>query len=435
MRRPGPLAVSALYLAFSFALLLFTSARLPEESRFLLFENPGVPSLWSPGLLESLTWLCPLAGALILALADLIFRGGRSRTAGMMVTAASLVALSFGLAFLLNSREVLPLAWPGMIAVALLWLLNLDRDYSDGTVWKWEVFFAGLIGLATLAFIPFALMLGQPTIPRVFHHSLAMVVTHGIGLLLLYYAFLLRLSPESKTNGILPLLGLCGRVITAVFRSGSVHGDTSMTIASVNNSLTDLLRDMMAGTLRTIMYTDIRQSTETIERLGDLDAYHLFQRSWDLSCEELRHRNATSPKDVGDGLITTFDSPTEAVSAARGILQAHEEYNTSAREEERLHLKIGLHTGEILLHQGWDPRGRDSHVAARVVSASDPGCITVTRQTFDALSEKGVRLEGEWREGVALKGFLEKWDLLFLSPLAVIDPSREAPGKERESRF
>lgn len=417
MNRVAPVAVCVVYLAVSFALLLGTSSHLPADPRLYLLDGPG--AVWlapTSAAARGLRWLVPMGGALVLLLGELLFRGGRRRTGGMFVAVVALLAIVFWSAYVWNSREVLSLAWPALISVALLWLFFLDRDYRGGRAWKWELFFAALIGLATLAFIPFALGLGIPSAPRAFQHALGMVATHGVGLLLLYYAFLRRMSPASESGGILPLLGLCGRVITAVFRSGSVHGDTSMAIASVNNSLTDILRDMMAGNRRTIMYTDIRQSTETIERLGNIDAYQLFVRSWELTCAQLRDGHATTPKDVGDGLISTFDSPVEAVKTAMAILAEHARYNGGVREEERLQLKIGLHTGEVLLHHGWDPRGRDSHVAARVVAACQPDCLLMTKSTYDAVTESGLQLRGEWSRGNTLKGFSGTWDLFQSCP-------------------
>jgi class 3 adenylate cyclase len=134
-------------------------------------------------------------------------------------------------------------------------------------------------------------------------------------------------------------------------------------------------------------------------------------KSWNVSRSALRRWNATTPKDLGDGLITTFPKAADAIFAAGAILQAHNENNARVGPEERVELKIGLHTGSVLLHYGWDPRGRDSHLAQRVVASAEAGTILMTRGTLEAAAAEGLSLTGEWRRGVKLKGITEPVDL------------------------
>jgi class 3 adenylate cyclase len=319
-----------------------------------------------------------------------------------------------------------------MLGVSLVWVGGLDRSYRSGQTWKWELFFAVLFTLAILAFIPYALMLALPTDPEHFRFLLATVVTHGVGLLLCLFALLKRLSPSEQTPGLMQVLGLCARVVAGIFRSSSQHGDMSMTIATVSNSLTDLLAEMMVGRERTIMYTDIRSSTEIVERLGTVDSYRLFMKSWNVSRAALRRWNATTPKDLGDGLITTFSGACDAIYAAGAILRAHELHNSRSGPDERIELKIGLHTGSVLLHYGWDPRGRDSHLAQRVVASAEPGAILMTRGTADAAAADGLSLQGEWRRGVTLKGIAEPVDLYEVTVEAIAGAAADRGVKLEE---
>jgi class 3 adenylate cyclase len=410
--------VAPLYVAASFALIGWAVTGIPDVAVYKISADR--PALWAGETFWRVGVLgLPLAGGFVLAAVDIFFRKEARRTLGMMIATVLLVACGMWAGFTWNSRGILSVAWPGMLGVSLVWVGGLDRSYRSGQTWKWELFFSALFILAILAFIPYALMLGLPTGPGHYRFLLATVVTHGVGLLLCLFVLLKRLSPKEQTPGLMQVLGLCFRVIGAIFKSSSQHGDMSMTIATVSNSLSDLLAEMMVGRERTIMYTDIRSSTEIVERLGTVDSYRLFMKSWNVSRSALRRWNATTPKDLGDGLITTFSSARDAIFAAGAILRAHEEHNRRTGPEERIELKIGLHTGSVLLHYGWDPRGRDSHLAQRVVASADAGTILMTRGTMEAASADGLTVAGEWRRGVQLKGIADPVDLFGVSPEAI----------------
>ena len=411
-------AVAPAYVALSYALIGFAGHKLPVDPMYMIFGEKG--ALWQePGYFRSTVIVLPILAGVTTAVFDFLFRREGARTFGMIMAAVILIGFGFWEGFQWNSRALLSVAWPGMLAVVLMWVKDVDLSYRSGQTWKWELFFACLFTLATIAFIPYALALGVPREPDAYRFMLATVVTHGVGLLLCILVFLQRLSPKESRAGLMKIMGLCARVITTMFKSSRLHGDISMTIATVSNSLSDLLAEMMVGTRRTIMYTDIRSSTEMVERLGTIDSYRLFMKSWNMSCAILRVWNGTTPKDLGDGLISTFKSPVDAIKAAGSILEAHNKHNAGAGADEEIQLKIGLHTGNVLLHYGWDPRGHDSHLAQRVVSNAEPGTILVTRATWEEAAACGVELQGEWRHQVNLKGISEPVDL-FVVPIETI---------------
>ena len=82
-------------------------------------------------------------------------------------------------------------------------------------------------------------------------------------------------------------------------------------------------------------------------------------------------------KEMGDGLILTFDTITNAV---RCCLQFQEK----AKSIEHLSLRIGIHLGEIMEKEG-DIIGDDVNVAARIEPFSAPGGIAISNKVNDAL--------------------------------------------------
>ena len=87
-------------------------------------------------------------------------------------------------------------------------------------------------------------------------------------------------------------------------------------------------------------------------------------------------------KEVGDGLILTFDTITNAVQCCLKIQE-------KAKDIENLSLRIGIHLGEILEKEN-DVIGDDVNVAARIEPFSAPGGIAISNKVHDAI----IREEG-----------------------------------------
>jgi len=82
-------------------------------------------------------------------------------------------------------------------------------------------------------------------------------------------------------------------------------------------------------------------------------------------------------KEVGDGLILTFDTITNAVNCCIEI-------QDKARSIENLSLRIGIHLGEIIEKEN-DIIGDDVNVTARIEPFSAPGGIAISNKVHDAI--------------------------------------------------
>jgi len=87
-------------------------------------------------------------------------------------------------------------------------------------------------------------------------------------------------------------------------------------------------------------------------------------------------------KEMGDGLILTFDTITNAVQCCLKIQE-------KAKAIENLSLRIGIHLGEILEKEN-DIIGDDVNVAARIEPFSASGGIAISNKVHDAI----IREEG-----------------------------------------
>lgn len=145
--------------------------------------------------------------------------------------------------------------------------------------------------------------------------------------------------------------------------------------------------------LATVLFTDIVDSTATLERVGDAAWRDVLARYNEVLQFELDTYRGREVKQTGDGSIVLFDGPARAVECAASI----------ARRVRAVGLEIrcGLHTGEVELVPG-DVRGVAVHLASRVMSLAGPGEVLISGVTRDLLAGSGLLFESRGRH--ELKG-------------------------------
>jgi len=136
--------------------------------------------------------------------------------------------------------------------------------------------------------------------------------------------------------------------------------------------------------LATVLFTDIVDSTATMQRVGDAawrDLLHTHNR---LLRDQLNAFRGREVATTGDGFLAVFDGATRAVRC--GIAMGR-----SARSVG-LEIRVGIHTGEVEF-VGDNARGVAVHAAARVMSFAGAGEVFVSSTTNDLLEGSGLTLE------------------------------------------
>ena len=133
-------------------------------------------------------------------------------------------------------------------------------------------------------------------------------------------------------------------------------------------------------TLATVLFTDIVDSTATLERLGDAAWRDLLVRHNTRLRDELNTYRGREVTTTGDGFLAVFDGATRAVRC--GVAMAR------AARDIGLPIRVGVHTGEVEF-VGGNVRGVAVHTAARVMSLAGPDEVYVSATTSDLLEGPG----------------------------------------------
>jgi len=133
--------------------------------------------------------------------------------------------------------------------------------------------------------------------------------------------------------------------------------------------------------LATIVFSDIVDSTATLEGIGD-GAWTALLRDHNERIrrviDRFRGREVTT---LGDGFLALFDGAARAVQAAAAMAPVVAEIG--------LRIRVGIHTGEVEL-AGGQARGIAVHAAARVAALAGPGEVLVSATTRDLLDGSGL---------------------------------------------
>jgi class 3 adenylate cyclase len=153
--------------------------------------------------------------------------------------------------------------------------------------------------------------------------------------------------------------------------------------------------------IRTILFTDIVESTTLTQTLGDEAAMALLDVHNTIVRNALSDLGGREVKHTGDGIMASFVSTAGAVRCAIQIqreLARHEE----AHPERPLKVRVGAAAGEPV-EQHHDLFGSTVQLAARLCSHAEPEQILVSNAIAELCIGKGLLFEdlGE----VALKGF------------------------------
>ena len=134
------------------------------------------------------------------------------------------------------------------------------------------------------------------------------------------------------------------------------------------------------------MFTDVVGYTLLGQRNESL-SLSLLEDQRKLIRTSLNHHNGREVKTIGDAFLIEFPSALDSVKCAYDIQRTARELNISLTEDKRVHLRIGIHLGDVVESEG-DISGDAVNVASRIGPFAENGGISLSRQVYDQVQNK-----------------------------------------------
>lgn len=174
------------------------------------------------------------------------------------------------------------------------------------------------------------------------------------------------------------------------------------------------MRDAGAPQVRTLLLTDLVDSTHLVERLGDAAAAALF-RAHDRLVLELQQRWRGRLIDRSDGLLLLFERPIDGLAFALDYARGLRDLGREMQLSQPLQARAGLHVGEVLVwenspeavRQGaksLEVEGLAKPLAGRLMALARPGQILLSA-TAEPLAHRAARELGERGELLVWKSY------------------------------
>ena len=131
--------------------------------------------------------------------------------------------------------------------------------------------------------------------------------------------------------------------------------------------------------LAAIMFTDIVGYTALMGN-DEQKAFELLNKNRLIQKPIIEVFNGRFIKELGDGILASFNTVSDAVNAAIKIQEA-------CAAAKDFQLRIGIHLGEVVFEND-DVFGDGVNIASRIQAIAKPGCIYVSEQVQNNISNK-----------------------------------------------
>lgn len=157
-------------------------------------------------------------------------------------------------------------------------------------------------------------------------------------------------------------------------------------------ALAGTLRRRNAGAQRALSVAVVAGVTALLAAagigIGAVSTAKIIQKHRDLLLPIIREAGGHGKSTGGDGIVASFASADDALTAAVETQRALKRYNEGKAEDRRIHVRIGLASGDVILDRGGCPFIGDAiNIAARVMGLADGGQVFGAADVVDAAAK------------------------------------------------
>lgn len=135
------------------------------------------------------------------------------------------------------------------------------------------------------------------------------------------------------------------------------------------------------GKRMTIVFSDICGYTQFMDKRGDISGRAWVQKHHDMVLPLIENHNGNVVQVMGDGVMSSFNSPLDAIKTSVNIQEVLAEYNRTSDKADELHVSIGINTGDILVDTG-HIAGDAVNVAAHIENIAETDQILISDSTY-----------------------------------------------------
>jgi class 3 adenylate cyclase len=139
----------------------------------------------------------------------------------------------------------------------------------------------------------------------------------------------------------------------------------------------------------TILFVDIAGFTATTSRQSRAENAHLLQTFDTTLLPLIKRFKGVVVKSIGDALLITFRSPTDAMLCSMALQDAMHEYNLNTPEDKRIHIRVAANLGEVRVTKN-DIFGEPVNVASRIEGVAPADEIYLSEAVYMAMNKAEV---------------------------------------------
>ena len=142
-----------------------------------------------------------------------------------------------------------------------------------------------------------------------------------------------------------------------------------------------------ARRLTAIMFTDIVGFSR---QMGSNEArtLRLLEMHDQVIQQAVAEHSGHIIKTAGDGFLVEFPSVVHAVQCAQYIQAQFAGHNAEREKAEQIHVRIGIHLGDIIVRPNGDVLGDGVNIASRLQTRAAPDTICISQKVYEEVEKK-----------------------------------------------